>query len=54
MVEHRQDVSVVCLHGVLLERCENVSKGRVRLHDISNKSEMKYPRTSQWYVTKTS
>ena len=26
----------------------------VRLHDVSNKSQMKHPMTSQWYVTKTS
>ena len=43
-----------------LERHNNVSKGRndnapsLRLHDVSNKSQMKHPTTSQWYVTKTS
>ena len=43
-MERRQDVSVVGLHGVLLERQNNVSKGRnndapsLRLHDASNKS----------------
>ena len=26
----------------------------VRLYDVSNKSQMKHPMTSQWYVTKTS
>ena len=39
-VKYCQDVSVVRLHNVILERCENVSRGRnnnfqlVRLHDI--------------------
>ena len=43
-MERRQDVSVVRLHVVLLERHNDVSKGRnndvpsVRLHDVSNKS----------------
>ena len=43
-MERRQDVSVVYLHGVLLERHNNVSKGRnndapsLRLHNVSNKS----------------
>ena len=36
----------------------NVWRGRnvpsVRLFDVSNKSQMKHPTTSQWYVTKTS
>ena len=59
-MERCQDVSVVRLHGVLLERHNDVSKGRnndaplLRLHDVSNKSQMKHPTTSQWYVTKTS
>ena len=30
--ERRQDVSVVCLHNVLLERCFDVSRGR--LNDV--------------------
>ena len=43
-MERRQDVSVVRLHGVLLERNNDVSKGRnndspsLRLHDVSDKS----------------
>ena len=43
-MERRQDVSVVRLHDVLLERHNGVSKGRnkdvplLRLHDVSNKS----------------
>ena len=59
-VERRQDVSVVRLHNVLLVCCDYVSRERnddvpsVRLHDVSNKSEMKHPMTSQWYVTRTS
>ena len=58
-MERRQDVSVVRLY-VLLERHNDVSKGRnndapsLRLHDVSNKSYMKHPTTSQWYVTKKS
>ena len=57
--ERRQDVSVVRLHNVRLECRDDVSKGRndnvlsVRLHNVSNKSQMKHPTTSQWYVTKT-
>ena len=59
-VEHRQDVLVVRLHVTLLVCRDNVSCGRndnvllVRLHDVSNKSQMKYPMTSQWYVSTTS
>ena len=59
-VERRQNVSVVLLHDVLLERRDHVLRGRnndvpsVRLHNVSNKSQMKHPMTSQWYVTKTS
>ena len=59
-MERRQDVSVVRLHDVLLERHNDVSKERnynappLRLHDVSNKSYMKHPRTSEWYVTKKS
>ena len=46
-MERRQDVSVVCLYDVLLERHNDVSKGRnndapsLRLHNVSNKSQMK-------------
>ena len=59
-MERRQDVSVMRLHDVLLERRNDVSKGRnnyvpsLYLHDVSNKSQIKHPTTSQWYVTKTS
>ena len=59
-MERRQNVSVVRLNDVLLERHNDVSKGRnnhapsLHLHDVSNKSYMKHPTTSQWYVTKTS
>ena len=51
-MESFQEVSVVCLHNALLERRNDVSKGR--LHDVSNKSQMKHLATSQRYVTKTS
>ena len=59
-LERHQAVSMVRLHYVLLERCDDVLKGRnndvpsVHLHDNSRKSQMKHPTTSQWYVTKTS
>ena len=59
-MERRQDVSVVRLHDALLERRDDVSRGRnnevpsVRLHNVSNKSQMKHPTTFQWYVNKTS
>ena len=59
-VEHRKDISVVPLHNIILECRVDVSRGRndnvpsVRLHNISNKSQMKHPTTSQWCVTKTS
>ena len=59
-IARRQDVSVVRLHDILLERCGDVSKGcnndvsSVRLHDVSSKSQTKHPATSHWYVTKTS
>ena len=62
-VERRQVVSVIRLHDVLLERRERrdgVLTGRnndvssVRLHIVSNKSQMKHSTTYQWYVTKTS
>ena len=50
-MEHRQDVSVVHLHDVSLEHRDDVSRGRntdipsvpsVRLHEVSNKSQMKH------------
>ena len=50
--ERREDVSMVRLYDVLLERHNDVSKGRnndapsLRLHDVSNKSQMKHPTTS--------
>ena len=59
-VERRQVVSVVRLHDVLLACREDVSRERnddvpsVNLHDVSNKSQIKHPTTSQWYITKTS
>ena len=43
-MERRQDVSVVRLHDILLERHNDVPKGPnndaplLRLHDVSNKS----------------
>ena len=58
-VEHRQDVLVVPLHNVLMERRYNVSRGRlndvpsVRLYIVSIKPQMKHPTTSQWYVSTT-
>ena len=58
-MERRQNVSVVRLH-VLLERRNDISKVRnndvpsVRLHNVSNKFQMKHPKTSQWYVSTTS
>ena len=57
-MERRQDVSVVRLHDILLERREEVSRGRyndvssARLHNVSNKSQMKHPTMSHWYVPK--
>ena len=59
-MERRQDVSVVRLYDVLLERYNDDSKGRnndappLRLHNVSNKSQMKHPTTSRWNVAKTS
>ena len=59
-LERRPDVSVVRLHDVLLECRDDVLRGRydnvpsVCLYDVSNKSQMKHPTTSQWYVTKAS
>ena len=67
-VERRQNVSVVRLHCVNLECHDEVSKRRndedssVRLHHLSNKSQMKHPTKSQctsprcfqWYVSTTS
>ena len=52
-MERRQDVSVVRLYNVLLERHNDVSKGRsndapsLHLHDVSSKSQMKHPTTSR-------
>ena len=54
------DVSVVHLYDVLFERRDDVLRGRnndvpsVSLHDVSNKSQLKHPTTSHWYVTKMS
>ena len=51
-MERRQDVSVVRLHDILLERRDDVSRGlnndvpSVRLLDISNKSQIEHPTTS--------
>ena len=59
-VERHQVVSVVRLLNILMERRDDVSRGRnndfslVRLLDVSNKYQMKHLTTSQWYVTKTS
>ena len=59
-MERHQDVSVVRLHSVLLERRNDVSKGlnnevpSVRLHNVSKKSQMKHPTASRWYVAKAS
>ena len=59
-MERREDVSVVRLHDIFLERREDVPRGRnnnvssVHLHDVSNKSQMKHQTTSHCYVTKTS
>ena len=59
-MEGCQDGSVVRLHDVLLERRDDVWRGRnndvpsVRLHNVSDKSQMKHPATSRLYVTKTS
>ena len=53
-VERRQDVSVVRLHNILLVCCGDVSWGcnddvpSVRLHDVSNRSQIKHPMTSQF------
>ena len=59
-MERRQDVSMVRLQDILLERWDGVTKGRnndvssVRLRDFKNNSQMKHPTMSHWYVTKTS
>ena len=51
-VERHQDLSVVRIHRVLLERRDEVLRRRkndvpsVRLHNVSNKSQMKHPTTS--------
>ena len=58
--ETPNDVSVVRLHGIILDCRDDVSRGRnsdvpsVRLLDVPKKSQMKHPTASQWYVTKTS
>ena len=55
-MKSRQGVSVVRLHDVLTERCDDISRvcnnevSSVYLHDVSNKSQLKQPTTSQWYV----
>ena len=60
LVERQQGVSVVRLHNVLMERHDDGFGGRnnnipsVRLHNVSNKSQIKHSTTSQWYVSKTS
>ena len=59
-MERRQDVSVIRLDDISLERRVDVSRERnnnvpsVRLLDVSIKSQMKHPTTSQWYVSLTS
>ena len=59
-MEYRQDASVVFIHDILLERRDDVSRGLnndvppVRLHDVSKKSQMKHPTTSEWCVFKMS
>ena len=58
--ETPNDVSVVRLHDVLLVCRDDVLGGQnddvqsVRLHNISDKSQMKHPTTSQWYLSMTS
>ena len=58
--ETPNDVSVLRLHDVLLVCHDDVSRERndnvpsVCLHDVSNKSQTKHPKTSQWYVFTTS
>ena len=47
---------MICLHDVLLKRRHDVLRRcnsdvlSVRLHDLSNKFQMKHPTTSQWYL----
>ena len=59
-VERHQNTSVVLLRDILLEHPDDVSRvcnndvPSVPLHDVSNKSQMKHPTTSQWYVSITS
>ena len=59
-MERRQDVSVIRLDDISLERPVDVSREcnnnvpSVRLLDVSIKSQMKHPTTSQWYVSLTS
>ena len=51
-MERHEDVSMVHLHDLLLERHNDVSEWRnndvpsLRLHEVSNKSQMKHPTTS--------
>ena len=51
-MERPQDVSVVRLHDILLERSDEVSRERnndvpsKHLLNVSNKSQMKHPTTS--------
>ena len=57
-VKRSQDVSVLRLNDILLELRDDVSRGRnnnvplVRLLDVTNKSQMQHPMTSQWYVVR--
>ena len=59
-MERRQEVSVVRFLDVLLERSDGIQRGpnndapSVRHHNVSNKSQIKHPTTSQWYVSTTS
>ena len=53
LVKLRQYVSAVRLYDILLKRRDDISRGRnndvpsVRLHNVSNKSQMKHPTMSQ-------
>ena len=57
-VERIVDVSIICLHNVLLECHHNVSRERniditlVSLQDVSSKSRMKHQITSQFSVVR--
>ena len=56
LMESSQDISMVHLHDVLLERHNDVVRGRsnnvpsVPLHDASSKSQMKHPMRTQWFT----